>query len=64
MAGERHLDRKKRELFRLLHPDKSSRFADQLGHRGVEGVERIRQAYNLVDEAYAKAKETLNSTTV
>ena len=62
MSGERDLEKKKRELFRLLHPDKSSRFAHQLGLRG--GVERIRQAYNLVEEAYAKAKETLNLISV
>ncbi|CAK9075177.1 Vesicular GABA transporter [Durusdinium trenchii] len=57
--SERDLERRKKGLFLLLHPDKSSSFADQLTERGVDGVDRIRQAFNLVNEAYEKAKKWL-----
>eukprot|EP00438_Fugacium_kawagutii_P031242 Skav211073 [mRNA] locus=scaffold314:294808:295308:- [translate_table: standard] len=48
---EKDLDRRKRDLFRILHPDKSAKFAKYVGE------ERLKDAYDFVDVAYSDAKK-------
>lgn len=53
--GEKDLERKKRDLFRILHPDKSAKYAKDAG-----GEERLKAAYDFVDVAYSDAKKWLD----
>lgn len=53
--GEKDLERKKRDLFRILHPDKSAKYARDAG-----GEERLKAAYDFVDVAYSDAKKWLD----
>ena len=51
---ERDLDRRKRALLLILHPDKSAKFAKHAGE------ERLKTAYDFVDVAYLDAKKWLD----
>lgn len=52
---ERDMDRRKRALLLILHPDKSAKFAKHAG-----GEERLKTAYDFVDVAYLDAKKWLD----
>ena len=51
---DRDVERKKRDLFRIIHPDKSKKYAKHAG-----GEERCKTAYEFADQAYADAKQYL-----
>lgn len=52
---EKDMDRRKRALLLILHPDKSAKFAKHAG-----GEERLKTAYDFVDVAYSDAKKWLD----